>query len=573
MNVKKKKSIIKCPCCLFEFDQLHWLISHLREIKNGCCFGADFVLNDLEIFGCKFCLIPLQTANELANHLEICLAANNLKKEEPICLNEDQINFNFENKNNFNNNLIKQCKYCTKSFKRNTDLQRHLLTHTGERPFTCSKCYFSFRTKQTLETHSKIHLNFTKEQYQCSFCQKYFLSRSSLKLHLRIHTGEAPFKCQNVECCLMFRTKKLMNTHYKNVHCQQIMQEDGLLIQEPINNTKFQQKLINSFDNQSLALNGLLELNTKIGQKKCKKSLNLSENSAFVHFGENIKRFEVGRRRKSEELQQQQHHCNSIPFDMRTEQQLFEQQPIAFGEPPIRNIGSVPLYIDQNMLSYTNHQQQQQQQNYCQQQPTLQQQQIQMIEHNNQLQQQQQECNIQQQHQQQQIQLVENNQLLQQQQGQQHQQHRQINHQQPFCSNDLFNNSFNGTNNLSNLNSNNRFNLSNISNSSTSYFFQSDAEYSRDGQVHSIHSLNGHSFRSLTPLIEYYINESNNEELNGGGVGEGIGGGGEEELEINNNNKYSLHLLIFVWIKIAILILIMKNLCCFLIFEKGFFWF
>ncbi|CAK5092645.1 unnamed protein product [Meloidogyne enterolobii] len=323
MNVKNKKNIIECPCCLFEFDQLHWLISHLREIKNGC-FGADLELNDSELFGCKFCLIPLQTANELANHLEICLAANNLKKEEPICLNEDQINFNFENKNNCNN-LIKQCKYCTKSFKRNTDLQRHLLTHTGERPFTCSKCYFSFRTKQTLETHSKTHLNFTKEQYQCSFCQKYFLSRSSLKLHLRIHTGEAPFKCQNVECCLMFRTKKLMNTHYKNVHCQQIMQEDGHLIQEPINNTKFQQKLINSFDNHSLALNGLLELNTKIGQKKCKKSLNLSENSAFVHFGENSKRFEVGRRRRSEELQQQQ-HCNSIPFDMRTEQQLFEQQ-------------------------------------------------------------------------------------------------------------------------------------------------------------------------------------------------------------------------------------------------------
>ncbi|CAK5092642.1 unnamed protein product [Meloidogyne enterolobii] len=52
-----------------------------------------------------------------------------------------------------------------------------------------------------------------------------------------------------------------------------------------------------------------------------------------------------------------------------------------------------------------------------------------------------------------------------------------------------------------------------------------------------------------------------------------VGVVGRDLATINNNNKYSLLLLMFVWIRIAILILIMKNLCCFLIFEKGFFWF
>lgn len=411
MNLNDNNAIL-CPCCFFQFDSLNWLIKHLREIKN-VCFGADDALNSSKLFGCKFCLLSLQTANELADHLERCHIFNIQGEED--CVNKVQNHFNVEN--NVNNRFMNQCKYCPKSFKRNTDLQRHELIHTGERPFTCSKCFLSFRTKQTLETHQKTHSN-SKEQYQCSFCQKYFLSRSSLKLHLRIHTGEAPFKCQNVQCSLMFRTKKLMLTHYKNFHCQQIIQEDGQIIEEPINITKSQQKSINSFDNQFIALNGLLELNTKIGQKKSRKCLNLSKNSAFSKFGE-TKRFE-GRRRSE----------HSISFDTRNGQ--FGEQPEAFGEPPIRNIGSVPLYIDQNMLSFTDTNQQQ---NYCQ--APLQQQQIQIIEHNQLQQQVPIDCN-----QQQQIQL-ENNQI------QQIQQHQQQINQQPFCPNDSFN-----FENISNLNTN-----------------------------------------------------------------------------------------------------------------------
>ncbi|KAF7639815.1 DAO domain-containing protein [Meloidogyne graminicola] len=83
----------------------------------------------------------------------------------------------------------------------------------------------------------------------------------------------------------------------------------------------------------------------------------------------------------------------------------------------------------------------------------------------------------------------------------------QINHQQRFCSNDLFNYNINNS-------VNNKFNYSNNSSSS---FFQSDAEYSNTGQVHSFNLINQQQqqplFRSLTPIFHYYINDTNTNEI------------------------------------------------------------
>lgn len=49
------------------------------------------------------------------------------------------------------------CKYCTKIMDTKYKLDRHLRTHTGERPFECEKCNAKFNQKSSLKTHSNIH--------------------------------------------------------------------------------------------------------------------------------------------------------------------------------------------------------------------------------------------------------------------------------------------------------------------------------------------------------------------------------------------------------------------------------
>ncbi len=50
------------------------------------------------------------------------------------------------------------CQVCQKTFGWTTDLKRHLLIHTGERPFKCHMCLATFTRNFLLQKHkSKIH--------------------------------------------------------------------------------------------------------------------------------------------------------------------------------------------------------------------------------------------------------------------------------------------------------------------------------------------------------------------------------------------------------------------------------
>ncbi|XP_036674432.3 transcription factor Ouib [Drosophila suzukii] len=83
------------------------------------------------------------------------------------------------------------CEHCGRQFKDTSNLNVHLLRHTGTKPFECEQCHQKCYTLHLLRRHQLKH---TEGPYACTFCGLEYSTNSSRVRHEReaCKKGRAP---------------------------------------------------------------------------------------------------------------------------------------------------------------------------------------------------------------------------------------------------------------------------------------------------------------------------------------------------------------------------------------------
>ncbi|KAG7165522.1 RB-associated KRAB zinc finger protein-like 2, partial [Homarus americanus] len=103
-----------------------------------------------------------------------------------------------------------KCSICMKRFTFQSQLSRHLRTHTGDKPFQCTICGKSFSDNYVLKKHIQVHTG--EKPASCVICSKKYPDKTSLHTHL---LRAKPFECVHCNCKFKtnFHLKQHMITH------------------------------------------------------------------------------------------------------------------------------------------------------------------------------------------------------------------------------------------------------------------------------------------------------------------------------------------------------------------------
>ncbi|XP_029098526.1 ras-responsive element-binding protein 1 isoform X3 [Monodon monoceros] len=189
---------------------------------------------------------------------------------EKICTTQHQLTMHIRQHNTDTGGADHSCSICGKSLSSASSLDRHMLVHSGERPYKCSVCGQSFTTNGNMHRHMKIHekdpssataaappsplkrrrlsskrkLSHDTESekedpapakkmvedrqsgdmekkadevFHCPLCFKEFVCKYGLETHMETHSDN-PLRCDI--CCVTFRTHRGLLRHNALVHKQ-----------------------------------------------------------------------------------------------------------------------------------------------------------------------------------------------------------------------------------------------------------------------------------------------------------------------------------------------------------------
>uniref|UniRef100_A0A667ZCL8 C2H2-type domain-containing protein n=1 Tax=Myripristis murdjan TaxID=586833 RepID=A0A667ZCL8_9TELE len=110
----------------------------------------------------------------------------------------------------------KNCFLCGKYFARRVDMERHMKSHSEDRPYKCAFCEKKFKHPYVLKRHQKeiysqLSLEGLTDGKLCPICSRILPCTADITKHLRSHTEDRPFIC--VTCEKGFKYKDTLKKH------------------------------------------------------------------------------------------------------------------------------------------------------------------------------------------------------------------------------------------------------------------------------------------------------------------------------------------------------------------------
>ncbi|VDN99444.1 unnamed protein product [Rodentolepis nana] len=102
------------------------------------------------------------------------------------------------------------CTICDKTMKRGS-LREHMDRHKNTGKFFCDLCGKNFSRASAREKHIRTHTG--ERPFRCHICPKAYRQKVHLNEHLRSHSGERPFVCRL--CGFSLASKSLLNRHLR----------------------------------------------------------------------------------------------------------------------------------------------------------------------------------------------------------------------------------------------------------------------------------------------------------------------------------------------------------------------
>lgn len=137
---------------------------------------------------------------------------------ETISLTQHEFTTHIRNHNNMrdasDDSTTFTCRICSKVLSSASSLDRHVLVHTGERPFTCKYCHLTFTTNGNMHRHMRTHKQ--HDQYESDGSTDSSGSSEAARRNLLSGIGSFPHKRKSIEEDLASHKRKARHVNHNN---------------------------------------------------------------------------------------------------------------------------------------------------------------------------------------------------------------------------------------------------------------------------------------------------------------------------------------------------------------------